>query len=64
MNLLEAQEWIKEFHAFMSHNKPSLEHHNASVPQQLLEVNIDAALKLKLTADAKPETKVEECQIW
>ena len=49
MSLLEATEWIKEYRAFMAHNAANLEHHEAKVPRELLEGNIDPVMKLKLT---------------
>ena len=52
MTLLEATEWIKEYRAFMAHNAINLEHHEAKVPRELLEVNIDPAMKLKLRSKA------------
>jgi hypothetical protein len=52
MSLLETTEWIKEYQAFMAHNATNLEHHEASVPRELLEVNIDPTMKLKLRSKA------------
>ena len=52
MSLLEATEWIKEYKEFMAHNATSLEHHEAKVPRELLEVNIDPTMKMKLRSKA------------
>ena len=52
MTLLEATEWIKEYRAFMAHDSTNLEHHEAKSPRELLEVNIDPAMKLKLRSKA------------
>ena len=48
MSLLEATEWLKEYKAFMAHNATNLERHEAKVPRELLEVNIDPVMKMKL----------------
>ena len=61
MSLLEATEWIKEYRAFMAHNATNLEHQEAKVPRELLEVNIDPTMKLKLRSKAKPDTSVNDC---
>ena len=61
MSLLEATEWIKEYRAFMAHNATNLEHHEAKVPREQLEVNIDPTMKLKLRLKAKPETSIKDC---
>ena len=60
MSLLEATEWIKEYRAFMAHNATNLEHHEAKVPIELLEVNIDPTMKLKLRSKAKPDTSIND----
>ena len=61
MSLLEATEWIKEYRTFMAHNATNLEHQEAKVPRELLEVNIDPTMKLKLRSKAKPDTSVNDC---
>ena len=61
MSLLEATEWIKEYRAFMAHNATNLGHHEAKVPRELLEVNIDPTMKLKLRSKAKPDTSINDC---
>ena len=45
----------------MAHNASNLEHHEATVPRDLLEVNIHPIMMLKLRAKAKPEMPIEEC---
>ena len=45
----------------MAHNATNLEHHEASVPRELLEVNIDPTMKLKLRSKAKPDTSINDC---
>ena len=61
MSLLEATEWIKEYRAFMAHNATNLEHHEAKVPRELLEGNIDPVMKLKLRAKASPTSSINDC---
>ena len=45
----------------MAHNATNLEHHEASVPRELLEVNIDPVMKQKLRSKAKSDTPIKEC---
>ena len=44
--------------AFMAHNATNLEHHEAKVPRELLEGNIDPVMKLKLRAKARPTSSI------
>ena len=61
MSPLKATEWIKEYRAFMAHKPTNLEHHEAKVPRELLEVNIDPNMKLKLRSKARPDTSINDC---
>ena len=61
MSLLEATEWIKEYRVFMAHNATNLKHHEAKVPRELLEGNIDPVMKLKLRAKARQTSSINDC---
>ena len=47
--------------AFMAHNATNLGHHEAKVPRELLEGNIDPVMKLKLRAKASPTSSINDC---